>query len=88
MSMSCALCGTEATARHTVAPLGVEVALCDVCHAGAAGGPVDGPHWHCLTDAVWSGEAAVQVEASTWARVSLPQSLTHRLPGTRPSSSR
>lgn len=76
MSMSCALCGTEATQRHTVAPLGVEVALCDVCHAGAAGGPVDGPHWHCLTDAVWSGEAAVQVLAwrllrrveAVWAR--------------------
>ena len=76
MSMSCALCGAEATVRHAVVPLGDEVALCDVCHAGVAGGPLDGPHWRCLGEAVWSGEAAVQVLAwrllqrieAVWAR--------------------
>ena len=76
MSMSCALCGAEATVRHAVVPLGDEVALCDVCHAGVAGEALDGPHWRCLGEAVWSGEAAVQVLAwrllqrieAVWAR--------------------
>ena len=76
MSMSCALFGAEATVRHAVVPLGDEVALCDVCHAGVAGEALDGPHWRCLGEAVWSGEAAVQVLAwrllqrieAVWAR--------------------
>ncbi|OZB19633.1 MAG: PhnA protein [Rhodobacterales bacterium 34-62-10] len=76
MSHVCALCGTSARFIHAVAPSEVEVSLCDACHAGVTEGPVDGPHWRCLADAVWSGEAAVQVLAwrllqgldAVWAR--------------------
>ncbi|MDM7968919.1 MAG: alkylphosphonate utilization protein [Paracoccaceae bacterium] len=76
MSTPCALCGTPSITTHVVAPSEVEVALCAPCHAGVTEGPVDGPHWRCLGDAVWSGDAAVQVLAwrllhrvdAVWAR--------------------
>jgi protein PhnA len=76
MNTACALCGTPSTVTYTVAPSDVEVALCDACHAGVMDGPEDGPHWRCLSDAVWSAEAAVQVLAwrllhridAVWAR--------------------
>lgn len=76
MSSPCALCGKPSVLAHVVAPADVEVVLCDACHAGVTEGPADDPHWRCLTDAVWSSEAAVQVLAwrllhridAAWAR--------------------
>lgn len=76
MSIPCALCGTPSVKTHVVAPSEAEVALCAVCQAGVTEGPEDSPHWRCLSDAVWSGDAAVQVLAwrllhridAAWAR--------------------
>jgi protein PhnA len=63
MNSPCALCGKPPVATHVVAPSAVEVSLCETCHAGATGGSVNDPHWRCLTDAVWSSDAATQVLA-------------------------
>ena len=76
MSSPCALCSKPSVVTHVVAPSEAEVVLCETCHAGVTEGPADDPHWRCLTDAVWSGEAAVQVLAwrllhridAAWAR--------------------
>lgn len=78
MSNPCVLCGTADTTLYTVLPMEAEVPLCATCLSGVTGGGgvADAPHWRCLNDAVWSGEAAVQVLAwrllhrieAAWAR--------------------
>ena len=76
MTTTCALCGTADATSHTVEPMGAAVALCPTCLSGVIGAVEDAPHWRCLNDAVWSGEAAVQVLAwrllnridAAWAR--------------------
>ena len=39
------------------------VTLCSTCRAGVEGEITDTPHWKCLTDAIWSTDAATQVIA-------------------------
>lgn len=76
MSIPCALCGTADTTLHTVMPMEAEVPLCVICLSGVTGEIEDTPHWRCLNDAVWSGDAGVQVLAwqllhridAAWAR--------------------
>ena len=60
---ACALCSADASQTYTVAPRDETIALCDTCHAGVTEGPVDGAHWQCLHEAIWSPEPAVQVTA-------------------------
>lgn len=59
----CALCKADEAALVAVAPRDDEVALCTTCHEGVEQGPVDGPHWQCLNEAIWSTEPAEQVLA-------------------------
>lgn len=60
---ACALCSADAAHAHTVAPRDDTVDLCPACLAGVTEGPTDSAHWHCLHDAIWSTEPAVQVTA-------------------------
>ena len=60
---SCALCNAEGASAFAVSPREDSVPLCPVCRAGVEEGPQDGPHWRCLTEAIWSPEPAVQVLA-------------------------
>ena len=55
----CQLCGADAAENTSLQPSG-EAALCVVCAAGVAGEAVDGPHWQCLHEAVWSADPLVQ----------------------------
>lgn len=57
----CELCGAAASEAVAVAPRPDEVALCEVCAAGVAGGDLDGAHWRCLLSSMWSEVPAVQV---------------------------
>lgn len=76
MSNPCVLCGTADTTLYTVMPMEAEMPLCATCLSGVTGGIEDSPHWRCLNDAVWSGDAGLQVLAwrllhridATWAR--------------------
>lgn len=65
LASNCALCGSDTD----LAAIGVPpqddqtVTLCGTCRAGVEGDIVDAPHWKCLTDAIWSTDAAAQVTA-------------------------
>lgn len=60
---TCALCHAEDATPYAVAPRDETAMLCTTCRAGVEQGPQDGPHWHCLNEAIWSTEPAVQVLA-------------------------
>ncbi len=77
---TCALCTAPDATPLAVSPRADTVPLCATCRAGVEDGPQDGPHWRCLTDAVWSENPAVQVLAwrllnalpeAVWARETL-----------------
>ncbi len=78
LANACALCGSEtALAAVDVPPSEQIVTLCATCCAGIAGDISDAPHWRCLSDAIWSTDAATQVtayrllhrlKAESWAR--------------------
>lgn len=61
--MTCQLCGASDATETSVLPRDETVLLCQTCAEGVSGKPVDGPHWQCLNDAIWSTEPAVQVLA-------------------------
>ena len=60
---ACALCDAASASPYTVAPRDDQVMLCATCLEGAEQGPKDGPHWQCLSQAIWSEEEAVKVLA-------------------------
>jgi len=78
MKSQCDLCGVaEGLDLIAVAPRDEDITLCATCAGGVAGDVVDGPHWRCLSDAIWSQTPAVQVtayrllkalEGTAWAR--------------------
>lgn len=77
MSDPCALCAAPQTTPYVVAPREDVVALCAACLAGVSDGPVDGPHWQCLHEAIWSPTPAAQVLA--WRLLhALPEALWAR----------
>jgi len=65
VAANCDLCGSEANlADVTVSPKDdAIVTLCAICRAGVEGDISDAPHWRCLSDAIWSADAATQVTA-------------------------
>ena len=64
MSVSCAICASvDGVGPVPLAATDDTLALCPVCAAGLGGDLTPGPRWRCLSDAVWSGEAAVQIAA-------------------------
>lgn len=77
---ACELCGAADALAVLDVPGGDEGAVlaCAVCRDQIEGkAPLDGGHWHCLSDSMWSGVPAVQVtawrllnrlSAETWAR--------------------
>ncbi|SFK49106.1 alkylphosphonate utilization protein [Shimia haliotis] len=74
---TCVICGAASVETVAVAPRDDVVTLCATCAAAASEGPIDGPHWQVLHEAIWSTEPAVQVLAwrflqglteSPWAR--------------------
>ena len=80
MSTPCELCGAEAVSTYTVAPREDSVALCATCAAATDGTIEDGPHWQCLTGAIWSETPAAKILAyrflkrlpeAPWARDTL-----------------
>ena len=83
MPDKCDLCAeTTDLAAVAVAPRDDIVTLCPTCRAGVAGPVSAGPHWRCLSDAIWSESPAVQVTAhrlltalaaEPWARDLLDQ---------------
>jgi len=64
LARNCGLCGSETDlAAVNVPPSEQNVTLCTTCVAGVEGNISDAPHWRCLSDAIWSTEAAAQVTA-------------------------
>ncbi len=65
LATNCALCGSpDDLAVVAVPPKDDQNAtLCATCRAGVEGEISDAPHWKCLTDAIWSTDAAAQVTA-------------------------
>ncbi|HHI70265.1 MAG TPA: hypothetical protein ENJ91_04630 [Rhodobacteraceae bacterium] len=61
----CVLCaGKDNLETVAVAPQDDQtVVLCDTCRSGVEGAIEDSPHWKCLSDAIWSPDAATQVLA-------------------------
>ncbi|SIS74459.1 alkylphosphonate utilization protein [Phaeovulum vinaykumarii] len=59
----CALCSAAEARPVPVHPREETVALCPTCLTGVTEGPQSDPHWHCLNDAIWSPDPAVQVLA-------------------------
>lgn len=64
----CELCGSHDNLQaHIVSPrsgqdLSEQIALCAKCTSELSGdGPLDGNHWRCLNESMWSTEPAVQV---------------------------
>lgn len=79
----CELCaGTDELAGYLLPPDSVarvdnSVLLCGTCQGQVASSELDGNHWRCLNDSMWSQEPAVQVMAyrmlkrlssETWAQ--------------------
>jgi len=62
---SCALCSNDTDLAIVGVPPQDDqtVTLCATCRAGVEGEIADAPHWKCLTDAIWSTDAAAQVTA-------------------------
>lgn len=64
LASACALCGSETDLSAVdVPPSDQTVTLCATCSTGVAGDISDAPHWRCLSDAIWSTQAAAQVTA-------------------------
>lgn len=65
LSNICALCGSKDDLSAVAVPPQDDQAvnLCGTCKAGVEGKINDSPHWKCLTDAIWSPDAATQVTA-------------------------
>lgn len=64
LASNCALCGSQSDlAAADVPPAEQTVTLCDTCRAGVEGEISATPHWRCLSDAIWSVDAATQVTA-------------------------
>jgi len=64
LASNCALCGSQLDlAVMNVPPSEQNVTLCSTCRAGVEGDLSDAPHWRCLSDAIWSTDAAAQVTA-------------------------
>lgn len=63
MSETCDLCTAAGATPYKVTPRDVTINICETCRAGVEGEPGDAPHWRCLNDAIWSGDAGVQVVA-------------------------
>ena len=63
----CELCGMQnARTAFDVPPSAdgsadTAILVCRTCLKGITGELVDNPHWRCLTEAVWSPHAPVQV---------------------------
>lgn len=77
---SCALCNHENASPTEVEPRTDTVMLCETCRKAVQQGPEDTPHWRCLSEAIWSTDAPVQVLAyrllkalpeAPWARDTL-----------------
>ena len=78
LASACALCGSETDLTAVnVPPSEQNVTLCATCAAGVEGDISEAPHWRCLSDAIWSTQAAAQVtayrllhrlKAEAWAR--------------------
>ena len=82
----CELCGMQNARSACDVPPDADgsadtaVLLCRTCLKGVTGEIVDDPHWRCLTEAIWSTVAPVQVtayrllqrlSAEPWARDTL-----------------
>jgi len=65
LAANCALCGNETDLVAVDVPPKDDqsVTLCATCRAGVEGDVSDAPHWRCLSDAIWSTDAAAQVTA-------------------------
>jgi len=65
IAANCALCGNDADLAAVPVPPQDDqtVTLCATCRAGVDGEISDAPHWRCLSDAIWSTDAAAQVTA-------------------------
>ena len=61
--MTCAICGADEAQDYAVAPRDETIMLCAACLDGVNNKVNDTPHWKCLSDAIWSPDAAVQVVA-------------------------
>lgn len=59
----CSLCQGDGATPIEVPPRSATVAICATCRVGIEAGPEDVPHWHCLNEAIWNPEPAVQVLA-------------------------
>ena len=90
----CELCGMENARTACDVPPEADgsaemaVLLCRTCLKGVTGDIKDAPHWRCLSEAVWSTYAPVQVTAyrllqrlseQHWARDVLESSILSRL---------
>ncbi len=78
--MSCAICGYEVAKPVSVEPDARELLVCVKCRQGLRDGAVDGPHWQCLTEAIWSEDDVAKGVAyrllhtlpeAVWARETL-----------------
>jgi protein PhnA len=85
----CELCSSSINLRaqpvdpETVGEPETSVLLCETCHDPVASGkPLEGAHWFCLQESIWSEVAAVQVltyrllhrlKGQTWATDTLEQ---------------
>jgi len=60
----CDLCGsTENLTNYTVEPRDESITLCETCLTTHESPADNESHWHCLNDAMWSENPAVQVMA-------------------------
>ena len=60
----CDLCGAEENlSAYTVEPKDDTITLCETCLASHESPADNESHWHCLNDAMWSENPAVQVMA-------------------------
>ena len=61
----CALCGHDTDLALVDVPPKEDqaITLCTTCREGVEGAITDAPHWRCLSDAIWSTDAAAQVMA-------------------------
>ncbi|KMK66742.1 alkylphosphonate utilization protein [Puniceibacterium sp. IMCC21224] len=74
--MNCILCGADGATALVVPVSELQTQVCDTCRSGIEAAPEDGPHWQCLHDAIWSGDAGGQILAwrvlhrldTLWAR--------------------
>lgn len=60
---ACVLCSAAEAVPVTLLPGDDVATLCAVCDAALAGDITPGPRWRCLSDAIWSEDAATQIAA-------------------------